>query len=202
MDSEEVWWETDKCTKIVASKGGERKRVLKSEMLEECFLCICIRRGESRWQLPWRLKTAHSQGLNCRAVSWGVGEYVFPIVFFTKGNIPLLKFLFNLLIEKIVNWSIVDLQCCGNYCCNDSVIHVYTFFFIFFPSMVYQRILNIFLCAVQYNLVVYPFYIWLLTPAHLNLPPHFSLNLLPFGNPQSVLYVCDSVSLIGSLVSV
>ena len=163
-------------------------------MLEECFLYICIRLGESRWQLPWRLKTAHSQRLNCRVVSWGVGEYVFPIVFFTKGNIPLLKFLFNLFIERIFNWSIVDLQCCGNYCCNDSVIYVYTFFFIFFPSMVYQRILNIFLCAVWYNLVVYPFYIWLLTPAYPNLPPHFSLSPLPFGNPQSVLSVCDSVS--------
>ena len=40
---------------------------------------------------------------------------------------------------------------------SDSVIHMYTFFFIFFSIMVYHRILNIFPCAIQWDLVVYPF---------------------------------------------
>ena len=42
---------------------------------------------------------------------------------------------------------------------SDSVIHMYTFFFILFSIMVYHRILNIVPCAVQQDLVVYPSYI-------------------------------------------
>ena len=52
--------------------------------------------------------------------------------------------------------SIVDLQCCVNFCLqqSDSVIHI--FFFIFFSTMVYHRILNIVPCAIQKDLVPYP----------------------------------------------
>ena len=42
---------------------------------------------------------------------------------------------------------------------SDSVIHTYTFFFIFFSIMAYPRILSIVPCAAQYDFVVYPFYI-------------------------------------------
>ena len=42
---------------------------------------------------------------------------------------------------------------------SDSVIHIYTLFFIFFSIIVYYRILNIVPCAIQQDLVVYPFYI-------------------------------------------
>ena len=40
---------------------------------------------------------------------------------------------------------------------SDSVIYTYTFFFIFFPIMVYHRILNIVPCAIPQDLV-YPLY--------------------------------------------
>ena len=40
---------------------------------------------------------------------------------------------------------------------SDSVIPICTFFFIFFPIKVYPRILNIVPCAIQWDLVVYPF---------------------------------------------
>ena len=40
---------------------------------------------------------------------------------------------------------------------SDSVIHMYTFFLIFFSMMVYCRTLNIAPCAIQEDLIVYPF---------------------------------------------
>ena len=40
---------------------------------------------------------------------------------------------------------------------SDSVIHIYTFFFIFFVIMVYPRVLNIVPCAIESDIVVYPF---------------------------------------------
>ena len=43
---------------------------------------------------------------------------------------------------------------------SDSVIRVYTFFFVFFFIEVYWRILNIVPCAIQLYLVVYPSYIY------------------------------------------
>ena len=57
-----------------------------------------------------------------------------------------LKFIEVQLIYNIVLISTVQQ--------NDSVIHMYAFFSI----MVYHRILNIVLCDVHEDLVVYPFY--------------------------------------------
>ena len=58
---------------------------------------------------------------------------------------------------------------------NDSVIHMCTFFFIFFSTMAYPRILNIVPCAIQWDLVVYLSYIYnsllLLTPNSHPFPP-------------------------------
>ena len=42
---------------------------------------------------------------------------------------------------------------------SESAINIYTFFFIYiFSITVYHRILNIVLCAIQEDLVVYPLY--------------------------------------------
>ena len=98
---------------------------------------------------------------------------------------------------KIVVWgyllfnlfcgSTVGLQCCVNFCLqqSDSVIH--TFFFIFFPIMVYHRILNIVPCATQEDLVAYPSHImvclcWSQTPS--------PSTLFTLGNHKSVLRAC------------
>ena len=56
----------------------------------------------------------------------------------------------------------VDLQCCVRFWCIAkwfSYTYMYIFFFIFFSIMVYYRILNIVPCAIQWDLIVYLFYI-------------------------------------------
>ena len=89
-----------------------------------------------------------------------------------------------------------------NFLANSIYIYIYIYththththiFTIAFAIMLYHRILNIVLCAIQQDLV-YPFYIQKLTSAKPNLPLHPSLNSLPCGKHQSVLYVCESVS--------
>ena len=50
----------------------------------------------------------------------------------------------------IFYWSIVDLQCCVNFCCTAVIqLYMYIFFFILFSIMVYHRILNTVPCAIQ-----------------------------------------------------
>ena len=39
---------------------------------------------------------------------------------------------------------------------SDSVIHMYTFFFLLFSIVVYHRILSVSPCAIWWDLVVYP----------------------------------------------
>ena len=48
-----------------------------------------------------------------------------------------------------LNWSIVDLQCCVNFCCTATwVSYIYIFLKIFFSIVVYHRIFNIvYTCA-------------------------------------------------------
>ena len=53
-------------------------------------------------------------------------------------------------------WIVADLQCCVNFCCTakwSSHTYIYTFFFIFFSIRVCHRILNIVLCAIQWDLL-------------------------------------------------
>ena len=65
-----------------------------------------------------------------------------------------------------IYWSIIDFQCCVNFCYTAkwSAIHIYmyifahTFFFMFFSIMIYYRMLNIVPCALQEDLVVHPSY--------------------------------------------
>ena len=68
--------------------------------------------------------------------------------------------------------------------------------------MVYHSILNIVLCAIQEDLVVYLFYLWKLTSANPNLPYHPSLIIPPLWQPlvcSVCLWLC--FCFIGSFVS-
>ena len=79
---------------------------------------------------------------------------------------------------------------------SDSVIHICTFFFIFFSVMVHHRILNIVPCAISRTLL---FIHSLCNSLHLLIPNSQSTPLpppLPLGNHKSVLYVCESVSVL------
>ena len=55
-------------------------------------------------------------------------------------------FLKNLFYSSIVIYSVVLISAVQQ---SDSVIHIYTFFFVFFSIVVYHRILNIVPCAIQ-----------------------------------------------------
>ena len=78
---------------------------------------------------------------------------------------------------------------------SDSVTHIYTFKI--FSIVVYHRILNIVLCAVQSNLVVYPFFVDMYNSLHLQTSIFHSTpspSPLPLGNLKSGLYVRESSS--------
>ena len=75
--------------------------------------------------------------------------------------IPSLSFFSSFIIiflHLLFYWSIVDLQCCVNFCCTAerlSYTHICILIHTLFHT-VYPRILNIVHCAVQCDLVVYP----------------------------------------------
>ena len=52
---------------------------------------------------------------------------------------------FKIFVEVLLIYNVVSISTVEQ---SDSVIHVYTFFFIFFSIMVYHRILNIVPCAI------------------------------------------------------
>ena len=64
---------------------------------------------------------------------------------------------------------------------SDSVMHIYTFCS-HFPIMVYHRILNVVLCALQKDLVVYPSCIEQFASAKLGLPVQPSLSPSPLAS--------------------
>ena len=72
-------------------------------------------------------------------------------------------------------------------------VRVYLVFFIFFSITVSHRILNTVPCAVQQELVVYPFCIYQFASANPKLPCLPSSTPFCLGNHQSVLYVSDVV---------
>ena len=66
----------------------------------------------------------------------------FPHLLATKS----LRFTLQYFFVFFLNWSIVDLQCCVNFCYTEKwfrYTYIYTFFFVLFSIMVYHRILNI-----------------------------------------------------------
>ena len=76
---------------------------------------------------------------------------------------------------------------------SNSVKHIHTFSFIFFPIIIYHRILNIVSCAIQQN---FSFIHSLYNSLHLltQLPIHPSLTSLSLGSLKSTLNICESVS--------
>ena len=117
----------------------------------------------------------------------------------------------------------VDLQSCVDFCCTAKWfsfiyiykyiyihIHIYVYIYIYththtqfhiFSIMVYHRILNMVLCAMQDLVVIHSIYnsLHLVTPTSQSIPA-----LVPSFLPtQSVLCVCESVSIswIGAFVS-
>ena len=71
-------------------------------------------------------------------------------------------------------------------------LHIYIFFFMFFSDMVYHRILNIVPCAIQGScLSILCIIVYICSSQTPNPPTH-----LPHGILQSVLQVCDSVSVL------
>ena len=72
--------------------------------------------------------------------------------------------------------------------------YIYIVFFLFFPIIVYHRTLNIVPCAMQEDLVIYPFYIQQFASANPKFPVHPSPTNPAPRQPQSDFYVCESVS--------
>ena len=72
--------------------------------------------------------------------------------------------------------------------------HIFMLFFLFFSIMVYHRIMNIILCAIQSDLVVHPFYIEEFPSASSKFSLYPMPLSFPLGNYKSVLYICESVS--------
>ena len=79
-------------------------------------------------------------------------------IFFSSHSQQYWSFLFFSIYIYI---CIVDLQCCVNFCCTAnwlSYSYICSFSY-YFSFVLYHRILNIVPCAIQLDLVVYPFYI-------------------------------------------
>ena len=72
-------------------------------------------------------------------------------------------------------WSSMAIETTGN-------------FKTFFSIMVYYKIVSTVLYAIQWDLVVCPFFMKQLTSASPNFTLHPSANPLPAGNHESVLY--------------
>ena len=95
-------------------------------------------------------------------------------------------------------WSVVDLQCCVNFCYTAKwfgYTHIYTFF-IFFSIMVYPRILNIVPMLYIRTLL---FFHSIRNSLH---PPNPHLRCIPLpprlllSNHKSILHVSESVSVL------
>lgn len=69
--------------------------------------------------------------------------------------------------------TIIDLQCCVNFCSTVIHLYVFTFFFIFFSIMAYRRTLNIIPCALHRTLFAHSVYtsLHLLIPNSQSIPP-------------------------------
>ena len=102
-------------------------------------------------------------------------------------------------------WSIVDLQCCVNFCCRAkwfSYTYIYSFSYSFPLWFIIGLFLNfwiLFYFFIQQVLISYPFYTHQCIHVNPNLPTHHTTTptppwLSPLGVHTFVLYICASIS--------
>ena len=127
----------------------------------------------------------------------GQSQYMLAIIIFIKfvleNELTHLKNSFIYLF--ILKYSSFTMLCQFLVYSKVIQLYIYTFFFIFFSIMVYYRTLNIVPCAIQQDLVVYPFYIYQFASANSKFPIHPSPTI-SLGNCKSVLNVCEPVSVL------
>ena len=83
--------------------------------------------------------------ISCWYVSIHTDIYIYDIYRVYIGYIYIyrLYIVSSIELKKFFSWSIVDLQCCVNYCCTAkwfSYTYIYILFLILFSIMVYDRI--------------------------------------------------------------
>ena len=100
--------------------------------------------------------------------------------------------------SNLFYWSIVDLQCCFNFYCTAKwfIIHIYKYslFHILFHYGLSKSIEYSSLCSTVWPCCLSSLCIKYFASANPKLPVHPSLNPCPLWQPQSVLYVWESVS--------
>ena len=128
----------------------------------------------------WKVKVKSLSRVRLLATPWTAAYHAPPSIGFSRqeywSGVPLPS---PVLITAV--WQ------------SDSVIHIHTFFFMFFSIMIYYRILNIVHCALQSDLVIYTFYIYYFASAKCKFPTHLSPTSPP---PPWQPQVCSQSSFI------
>ena len=111
--------------------------------LLSCQIHFCLQLRNSAFYYNFQLHVYKLQPL----LQTLVGKIFFLLQYIFKMYFIEVQLIYNVVLTSTIQQ-------------NDSVKHIYTFFFIFFSIMFYHRILNIAPCAIEQDLVVYPFYLF------------------------------------------